>query len=118
MVWHAQDDGVWLAGVEGLDDLPADVDAVVSLCKLGSDQVPAVGVRPNDHVEVWLVDYPDPAHNPNRRFVLHDAVDALEALRTEGPDRPAALRPGPKPYVNVAALYGAPPHRPSGERSA
>ena len=43
---HPHDDRVWLGGVQALRDLPDGVDAVVSLCRLGADQVPAAGDRP------------------------------------------------------------------------
>ena len=53
---HPHDPGIHLGGVGILDQLPEDVDAVVSLCRLGADQVPAPGVAAGAHVEVWLID--------------------------------------------------------------
>ena len=79
---HPQDDGVWLGGVDAVRDLPPGVDAVVSLCRLGAAEVPAAGVAPGDHVEVWLVD--DPQQNQHVHFVLSQAADAVAALRAEG----------------------------------
>lgn len=81
---HPHDDGVWLAGVDAIDELPPGVDAVVSLCRLGSRQVPAVGVSAPDHVEVWLVDSADPVANPHLQFVLDDTREVLGDLRAEG----------------------------------
>jgi hypothetical protein len=80
---HPHDQGVWLSGVDALGDPPAGVDAVVSLCRVGEWQAPA-GVRPADHVEVWLLDEPDPERNPHLDLVLADAADAVAALRAEG----------------------------------
>ncbi len=77
---HPHDAGVWLGGVGNLDHLPAEVTAVVSLCRVGTEQVPA-GL---EHVEVWLIDEKDPAQNPNLTFVLWDTADAVAALRAEG----------------------------------
>ena len=47
---HPHDRGVWLGGVRALRDLPGGVDAVVSLCRLGTDEVPAPGSTP---VTMW-----------------------------------------------------------------
>ena len=60
LVQHPDDPQVWLSGVGALERLPDGVDAVVSLCRLGAAEVPAAGVAPADHVEVWLVDSADP----------------------------------------------------------
>lgn len=81
LVRHPHDHGVWLGGVGALDRLPAQVDAVVSLCRVGTEQVPA-GIR--EHIVVWLVDDPRPEMNPNLDFVLVDTVDEIAALRAEG----------------------------------
>ena len=104
---HPDDDHVWLAGVGALDALPADVDAVVSLCRLGADQAPAEGVKPENHVEVWLIDSADPAKNPHLRYVLHDAVDAVEALRAQGRTVLLHCVQAQSRTPTVAALYGA-----------
>jgi len=81
---HPHDPGVLLGGVDALRHLPDGVDAVISLCRLGSDEVPANGVAPANHLEVWLIDEPDLAANPHLDFVLHDTARALAALRAEG----------------------------------
>lgn len=57
---------------------------MVSLCRLGADEVPAPGVAPEDHVEVWLVDSDDPDANPHLQHVLRQAADAVADLRREG----------------------------------
>jgi ADP-ribosyl-[dinitrogen reductase] hydrolase len=81
---HPHDSGVLLSGVGHLRHLPEGVDAVVSLCRLGADEVPPSGVTAGDHLEVWLVDSDDPAVNPNLCYVLTQAADAVAALRAEG----------------------------------
>ncbi|MEI6620424.1 MAG: ADP-ribosylglycohydrolase family protein [Actinomycetes bacterium] len=81
---HPRDDGVLLSGIGALRALPAGVDAVVSLCRLGQGEVPAVGVSPTDHVEVWLIDRSRPDRNPHLDFVLTQAADTVAALRSEG----------------------------------
>jgi ADP-ribosyl-[dinitrogen reductase] hydrolase len=80
---HPYDPGVILSTVWALDELPPEVDAVVSLCRLGADQVPASGVAAGDHVEVWLIDAGS-ADNPHLEFVIDDAARAVVALRAEG----------------------------------
>jgi ADP-ribosylglycohydrolase/predicted protein tyrosine phosphatase len=81
-VHHPHDDRVLLGDVAVLDDLPAGVDAIVSLCRVGR-RTPAA-VSPADHVTVWLVDSSGADVNPNLDFVLADAADAVAALRNEG----------------------------------
>lgn len=77
---HPHDDGVWIASATALDDLPEDVDAVVSLCLTGKRQVPD-GV---EQVSFRLIDQADPAENPNLDFVLSDAARTIATLRDEG----------------------------------
>ena len=80
LVPHPHDSGVWLSDVTALDHLPADVDAVVSLCMTGTQQVPA-GV---EQVTVRLIDVPEADSNPNLDFVLLDTARTIAALRDEG----------------------------------
>lgn len=77
---HPHDDGVWLASATALDDLPAGVDAVVSLCLTGTRQVP----ERVEHIGFRIMDEPDPAENPNLDYVLVDAARTIAALRNEG----------------------------------
>ncbi|WP_344327677.1 ADP-ribosylglycohydrolase family protein [Aeromicrobium halocynthiae] len=77
---HPYDDGVWMASATELDRLPGDVDAVVTLCLTGTEQVPA-GI---EQVTFRLQDLPDPAANPNLDFVIVDAARTVAALRAEG----------------------------------
>lgn len=46
--------------------------------------MPAAGVAPEDHVEVWLIDSPDPERNPHLEFVLDDTVEVISELRAAG----------------------------------
>ena len=80
LVRHPHDDGVWLGDVAALDHLPAEVDAVLSLCLVGRDQVPA-GI---EHIPYRLIDSSNPLSNPNLDFVLADAATTIGALRSEG----------------------------------
>lgn len=80
LVKHPYDDGVYLAGATALDEPPADVDAVVSLCLTGTAQVTG-GV---EHVNFRIMDEADPAANPNLDFALLDAARTVATLRDEG----------------------------------
>ncbi|MCB0899470.1 MAG: ADP-ribosylglycohydrolase family protein [Actinobacteria bacterium] len=77
----AADPGVWIGDVFGLEDLPEQVTAVVSLCRLGSQQLPD---HIDTHVEVWLIDSPAQEENPHLEFVTRDTVDLIRRLRDEG----------------------------------
>ena len=80
---HPYDDGVLIGGVRGLDELPVSVDAVVSLCRVGSAQVPSGMIPPADHVQMWVDDSDHRLDNPNLPFVLDDAARTILALRRE-----------------------------------
>ncbi|WP_157155710.1 ADP-ribosylglycohydrolase family protein [Diaminobutyricimonas sp. LJ205] len=104
LVRHPHDEGVWLGAVGSLDALPDEVDAVVSLCRVGTAQVSS---RIEHHVEVWLIDKAEPHHNPNLDFVLTDAADAIAALRTEGRTVLLHCVQAQSRTPTVAALYAA-----------
>jgi hypothetical protein len=70
---------VWIGAEGDIHALPPEVDAVVSLSRVGSA---FAGNR--EHVEFWLVDSSSPESNPNLRFVLKDAADTVAALVAEG----------------------------------
>lgn len=80
----------------------AEVDAVVSLCRVGTGQV-----RAAEHVEVWLIDDSDPAKNPNLDLVLTDAADAVAAFRAEGKTVLLHCVQAQSRTPTVAALYAA-----------
>lgn len=104
---HPADGQVWLGGVEQLSHLPNGVDAVVSLCRLGVDDVPGPPVRAGDHVEVWLLDEADPAKNPHLDFLLRDAALAVATFRAEGKTVLLHCVQAQSRTPTVAALYGA-----------
>jgi predicted protein tyrosine phosphatase len=81
---HPDDPGLLLGDIAALNILPAEVDAVVSLCDVGERDARAIGEREAVWAEVRLVDDDDPAENPNLDFVLHDTVAAIEELRGAG----------------------------------
>lgn len=76
LVQHPHDDGVWLGSLRALEDLPTEIDAVISLCRVGRKQTD------REQVEFWLID--EDGRNPNLDFVLRDAADTVAALRAEG----------------------------------
>jgi hypothetical protein len=95
---HPYDDGVLLGGVAGLDDLPPDVDAVVSLCRVEPcSEVVVV-------VESRLIDAA--GENAHVDFALHDAVDAVAQLRAEGHTVYMHCVQAHSRTPAVAALYG------------
>lgn len=107
---HPHDEGVLLAGADALDDVPAGVDAVVSLTRVGAEQVPA-GVQ---HATFRLIDS-TAADNPNLAFVIDDAARAVRALRTEGRrvllHCAAAQSRTPTVAARYATLIGVPPEQ-------
>ena len=98
---HPHDDGVWLGSVAALDRLPEEVDAVISLCRVGTAQVPTRC----ESVQVWLVDQPN--RNANLDFVLAEAADVIAELRAEGKTVFVHCAEGRSRTSAVAALYGA-----------
>lgn len=77
---HPYDDRVLLGGIGVLRELPEEVGAVVSLCRLADDDI-----RDDiPHVEVRLIDRPERDENPHLDFVLRDTVRLVEQLRREG----------------------------------
>ena len=97
LVPHPHDDGVLLGTLAALDDLPAGIDAVVSLCRVGRRQTD------REQVEFWLVD--QPGRNPNLDLVLHDAVDTIAVLRAEGKRVLVHCAEGRSRTPAVGALY-------------
>jgi ADP-ribosylglycohydrolase/predicted protein tyrosine phosphatase len=85
---HPHDDGVVLSGVDaayGQLVIPgAPIDAVVSLCRVGTDDLDHFGLAPENRVEVRLIDTSSPHDNPHLQLVMDDAADAVAAFRAEG----------------------------------
>jgi ADP-ribosylglycohydrolase len=102
-VQHPHDDGVWLADVAALQDLPPGVDVVVSLCRVNDDDLPA-GV---EQIDIRLIDLVEPNANPNLDFVLIDTVRLIEQLRSEVRTVLLHCVACQSRTPTVAALYGA-----------
>ena len=77
---HPSDDGVWLGNAAALLAPPQGVDAIVSLCRVHDDDLPA----DVEQIDVRLIDREGAEANPNLDFVLSDTVDLIEHLRREG----------------------------------
>lgn len=76
---HPHDQGVYLSGAAGLDDLPEEVTAVVSLARVGAKQIPE-RVR---HADFRIIDT-NAADNPNLAYAIDEAARAVKTLRAEG----------------------------------
>ncbi|CAN5416111.1 ADP-ribosylglycohydrolase family protein [soil metagenome] len=83
--------------------LDEGVDAVISMCRIGREEVPA----PVEHLTFRLIDKAGAAHNANVEFVLDDAVDALTTLRGEGKRVFLHCQGGRSRTAAVAAAYTA-----------
>jgi ADP-ribosylglycohydrolase/protein-tyrosine phosphatase len=102
-VQHPHDDGVWLGDVAALQGLPSGVDAVVSLCRVNDNDLPA-GI---EQIDIRLIDIVGPDANPNLDFVLTDTVRLIEQLRNEGRTVLLHCVACQSRTPTVAALYGA-----------
>lgn len=78
---HPHDPKVYLSGASAFLDVPPQVTAVVSLCRLGRLQVPA-RLR-GKHAEFRLLDT-TAADNPNLEYVIDDAARTILRWREEG----------------------------------
>src|SRR5690606_17506537 len=85
-------------------NLPDEVSAVVSLCRVGTTQVPS---RIRERIEVRLIDRSEPEENPNLHFVLTDTADAVATLRAEGHTVFLHCVQAQSRTPTVAALYAA-----------
>ncbi|MGV1037450.1 MAG: ADP-ribosylglycohydrolase family protein [Candidatus Nanopelagicales bacterium] len=104
---HPHDDGVILGPVNAASGLPTDVDAVVSLCRVDQRHLPPGAVRPENRIAVWLIDSANPAENPHLDFVLDQAAQAVEKLRSEGHTVFLHCAGGRSRTPTVGALVGA-----------
>jgi len=100
---HPHDNKVLLGGIGVLRQLPPEVDAVVSLCRLADDDMRL----DMPHVEVRLIDRPEHDENPHLDFVLTEAVQAVERLRAEGRTVLVHCVGAYSRTPTVGALYGA-----------
>lgn len=78
---HPYDAGV-LLGTSNCEAPGAD--AVVSLCRVGTNEPAFAHMAPADRVEVRLIDSDAAGDNANLEFVLADAAVAVAQLRSEG----------------------------------
>ncbi len=101
--YHPYDEGVLLGGIGVLRDLPAEVDAVVSLCRLADEDVR----RTMPHTEVRLIDRSEPEENPHLEYVLLDTVRLVEQLRAEGRTVLVHCVGAYSRTPTIGALYGA-----------
>lgn len=74
------DPGVLLGDAAALPDVAQEVEVVISLCRVGSHDVP----RTVEHHELWLLDTEAPGANPNLDFLLMDTAAGIAACRDEG----------------------------------
>ena len=100
---HPDDPGVLLGAVGAVQ--PGVADAVVSLCRMGTDPGPLAGVAPEDHVESWLIDKDDA--NLDLAGQLVDAASAVRELRAEGKTVLLHCVHAHSRTPTVAAVYGA-----------
>ncbi|MFC7847115.1 ADP-ribosylglycohydrolase family protein [Arthrobacter sp. NPDC057388] len=103
LVQHPHDDGVWLGGVGSVARVAElGIEAVVSLCRLGTDEVTSIPVH--DHATFWLA---DSVNNADPDFVLREAAAAVERYRAEGKTVLLHCVRAESRTPTVAALYGA-----------
>jgi protein-tyrosine phosphatase len=103
LVTHPHDDQLILGGITALRNPPAEVDAIVSLCRIPDDEyrtdIP--------HLQVHLIDQTEPDENPHLDHVILDAVHAVEYLRAQGHTVLLHCVEAYSRTPTVAALYGA-----------
>ena len=108
-VAHPDDDGLLLGTSATLPLLHAggplagQVDVVVSLCRVGTGDVPSGLLA----LPVWLIDSYDAADNPNLDVIATDTVDALIALRGQGKRVLLHCVAAESRTPTIAALYAA-----------
>ncbi|RYC10497.1 ADP-ribosylglycohydrolase family protein [Nocardioides zhouii] len=78
-VSHPLVSGVWIGDSGALDRLPEEIDAVVSLCRVGTAQPAAAAVR----LAARILDT-TPEDNPNIEFAIDDVARTVLRLRDEG----------------------------------
>jgi protein-tyrosine phosphatase len=100
-VRHPYDEKVWIGGIAALRSLPKEVDAIVSLCRVADEHLPASVQQ----LDVRLIDRE--ADNDHLDFVLLDTVRAIEQLRAEGRTVFIHCVQAYSRTPTIAALYGA-----------
>lgn len=93
------DPGVLIGDVKGLQGPGGKADVVVSLCRVGRNDVP----QGTEHHEVWLIDQDEA--NPNLDFILTDTAEGIAAARDEGKEVFIHCVQGESRTPTVAAAY-------------
>jgi ADP-ribosyl-[dinitrogen reductase] hydrolase len=101
--YHPYDKQVLLGGIGVLRQLPDEIDAVVSLCRLADHDMR----HTMPHTEVRLIDRSEPDENPHLEYVLLDTVRLIEQLRAEGRTVLVHCVGAYSRTPTVGALYGA-----------
>jgi ADP-ribosylglycohydrolase len=99
LVKHPHDDGVLLGSLAALDMAP-EVDAVVSMCRVGTKQHATAEV-----IEFWVVDYA--GENLSLEFTLTDAANTVAELRAQGKTVLLHCYAAHSRTPSTAALYSA-----------
>jgi protein-tyrosine phosphatase len=73
---------------------------------MGTKQAPA-GIRAEDHIQVWLLDDPDPRANPHLDLVARQTVDLIAELRRAGRTVYVHCVQAHSRTPFIGALYGA-----------
>ena len=81
------------------------IGAVVSLCRLGADDLPTIPAA--DHATFWVVDSPIDSENAHAAHVLREAADAVAGFRAEGKTVLLHCVRAESRTPTVAALYGS-----------
>jgi predicted protein tyrosine phosphatase len=106
---HPHDDGVVLSGSDaayGQQPIPGGrIDAVVSLCRVGTDDLAHFALAPEDRIEVRLIDTSSAADNPHLQLVMEEAADAVADYRAEGKRVLLHCVAAQSRTPSVAALY-------------
>lgn len=81
VVQHPTHENIFLGTAPALDDLPDHIEAIVSLCLVGTNQVPA----DKEHIAFRLLDLTGAVQNQNLDFVITDAAELVrELVEVEG----------------------------------
>ncbi len=75
-----RDPDVLVGDFAGLDGPGGTCDVVMSLCRVGTDDVREAG----EAHEIWLLDEVPPEDNPNLDFILDDLATEVGRIRDEG----------------------------------
>lgn len=100
---HPYDERILLGGIGVLRNLPSEVNALVSLCRLADEDMR----HDMPHIEVRLIDRTSRDENPHLDFVLADTVRLIEELRREGRTVLVHCVAAYSRTPTIGALYGA-----------